>query len=208
MQGCRSVVCADMLQRLTTFVRIAESGSISRAARSLHLSVPMASRHLRRLEDDLGVTLVKRTTRRIELTDAGTEMLERARAILLAMEEASEAVRPGRGVVGRVVVSTQPALGRFRIVPLVAQLLDEHPRLRIDLHFSDRPVDLLADGVDLAIRAGARPQDGASTIVRHLCDYDLVVCASAPRSDDAGPGSQEQVPSGHEDGTGVPEDAS
>jgi DNA-binding transcriptional LysR family regulator len=78
---------------MATFVRIADSGNISRAARSLGLSVAMASRHLRWLEEEMGVALMRRTTRRLDLTDAGRDFVTRARAILAGVEEAKSAVR-------------------------------------------------------------------------------------------------------------------
>jgi DNA-binding transcriptional LysR family regulator len=163
---------------MATFVRIAEAGSISKAARSLGLSVAMTSRHLSWLEAELGAPLMRRTTRRITLTDAGQELLVRARGLLAGVEEARQAVRPGRGVVGRVVVSAPVSLGLARVAPLVPALLEKHPRLHVDLRLEDRAVDLLADGVDVAIRAGARPPDVASLVARRLGSYPRVVCAS------------------------------
>ncbi|MGO9765957.1 MAG: LysR family transcriptional regulator [Myxococcaceae bacterium] len=167
-----------MLRRMATFVKIAESGNISRAARSLGLSVPMASRHLLWLEKELGVGLMRRTTHHLMLTDAGREFLSRARAILSGLDEAREAVRPGRGVVGRVVLAVQPAFGLERIVPQVPALLEKHPRLRLDLRFEDHAVDLIAEGVDVAIRAGPRPKDSSSVVIRRLGSYGLVVVAA------------------------------
>jgi DNA-binding transcriptional LysR family regulator len=81
----------DTLSLMTTFVRIADSGSISSAARSLRLLVPMASRHLRSLEQELGVALVRRTTRRLDLTEAGAELLPRARRLLREVDETRDA---------------------------------------------------------------------------------------------------------------------
>ena len=78
----------DLLQHMETFVRIADAGSISKAANGLRLSKAMASRHLRALEDDLGVELIRRTTRRLALTDAGAEFLVRSRALLAGASEA------------------------------------------------------------------------------------------------------------------------
>src|SRR5215468_5260457 len=142
---------------MTSFVRIAEAGSISKAARTLGLSVAMTSRHLSSLEAELGAPLMRRTTRRIVLTDAGQEFLVRARAVLAAVDEAREAVRPGRGVAGRIVVSAPVSFGLARVAPVVRALLEKHPLLRVELRLDDRAVDLLADGIDLAIRAGSRP---------------------------------------------------
>lgn len=163
---------------MTTFVRIADSGSISRAARLLGLSVAMASRHLRWLEEELGVPLMRRTTRRIDLTEAGQEFLARARSLLAGLDEAKEVVRPGRGAAGRVVISMPIAFGLGRIAPLIPALLEKHPRLRVDLRFEDRQIDLLGDGIDIAIRAGARPADSPFLVARRLTTFDRVVCAS------------------------------
>jgi len=80
-----------MFEQMTTFVRIAEMGSITRAARSLGLSLPMASRHLRWLEKELGIALVHRTTRQLHLTDAGQEFATRARALLVGLDDANVA---------------------------------------------------------------------------------------------------------------------
>jgi len=163
---------------MTTFVRIADTGNISRAARSLGLSVAMASRHLRWLEDDVGVPLMRRTTRRLDLTEAGLDFVTRARAILAGVEEAKNVIRPGRGVAGRIVLSVPPSLGLGGIGPLVPALLDDNPRLRIELRFEDRVVDLLEDGVDVAVRAGRSPPDSPFVVARRLASFERVVCAS------------------------------
>jgi DNA-binding transcriptional LysR family regulator len=87
-------------------------------------------------------------------------------------------VRPGRGVTGRVILSVPVVFGLGRIAPLVPALLERHPRLHLDLRLEDRTVDLLADGVDLAIRAGARPPDSTFVVARRLDAYDRAICAS------------------------------
>src|SRR2546425_8893063 len=102
---------------MTTFVRIADSGSISGAARSLRISVPMASRHLRSLEEELGVALVRRTTRRLDLTEAGAELLPRARRLLREVDETRDAVRPAKGASGLLVVSAPVSFGLAQIAP-------------------------------------------------------------------------------------------
>jgi DNA-binding transcriptional LysR family regulator len=86
----------NLVQHLATFVRIADAGNISRAARSLGLSAPMASRHLRALEKEFGVVLMRRSTRRVDLTEAGTELLGRARRLLAGLDETRDALRPSR----------------------------------------------------------------------------------------------------------------
>jgi DNA-binding transcriptional LysR family regulator len=168
----------DLLQHMETFVRIADAGSISRAAKGLRLSVAMTSRHLRALEDDLGVELVRRSTRKLALTDAGIEFLARSRALLAGADEARRAVRPGPGVAGRLVMSLPVSFSLARLGPVFPLLLAEHPRLELDLRFEDRFVDLLGDGVDLAIRAGAVPPDSPNVVARKLAIIDRVLCAT------------------------------
>lgn len=168
----------DLLQRMTTFVRIADAGSISKAARSLRLSVAMTSRHLRGLEDELGVSLVRRTTRQLALTEAGETFLARARGVLAEVEDAREAVRPGRGALGRVVVSMPVSFGLERVSPIFPALLEAHPRLHLDLRLEDRFVDLLGDGVDVAIRAGVPPPDSPFLVARKLARVERMLCAS------------------------------
>jgi len=163
---------------MTTFVRIADTGNISRAARALGISVAMASRHLRWLEKDVGVPLMRRTTRRLDLTDAGLDFVIRARAILAGVEEAKNVLRPGRGVAGRVVLSVPPSLGLGQISPLVPALLDNNPRLRLEMRFEDRVIDLLEDGVDVAVRAGRAPPDSPFVVARRLATFERVLCAS------------------------------
>ncbi len=163
---------------MTTFVRIADAGSISKAATSLQLSVAMASRHLRALEEDLGVELIRRTTRALALTEAGAEFLLRSRALLAGVSDARDAVRPGRGAVGMVSISLPVSFGLAQIGPLFPALLAAHPRLKLDLRFEDRVIDLLADGVDLAIRAGMSPPDSPFVIARKLATVERLLCAS------------------------------
>jgi DNA-binding transcriptional LysR family regulator len=178
MQKRRRRHGVDLLQHMATFVRIADAGSISKGARSRNLSVAMASRHLRALEDELGVALMRRTTHQLDLTEAGAEFLARARAVLASADEAKDAVRPDRGAVGLVVVSLPVSFGLSMIEPLFHQLLRDHARLRLDLRFEDRAVDLLGDGVDLAIRAGVALPDSPFLVARRLATVRRVLCAS------------------------------
>jgi DNA-binding transcriptional LysR family regulator len=167
-----------MLDKMATFVRIADTGSISRAARSLGLSVGMASRHLQWLENDLSVQLMRRTTRHVDLTEAGRAFLERARLLLADLEDAKQVVRAGDGVAGRLVLSVPACLGTGKIVPLLPKFLEQHPRLRLDLRFEDRVTDLLADGIDVAIRADVRMPDSTFIVSRKLVSYERILCGS------------------------------
>lgn len=168
----------DYLQHLTTFVRIAEAGSISQAARGTQLSIAMASRHLSSLEEHFGVELVRRTTRRTQLTPAGEELLARARKLLAEIENTRDALRPGTGAAGLVTVSLPVSFGLSQIAPMLTELLDTHPRLQFDLRFEDRLVDLLGEGVDLAIRVGVAPPDSPFIVARKLASFARILCAS------------------------------
>jgi DNA-binding transcriptional LysR family regulator len=178
MQEWRNTRAMDVMSVMTTFVCIADSGSISSAARKLRLSVPMASRHLRALERELGVALVRRTTRRMDLTDAGTELLARARRLLRELDEARQAVRPSKLASGLVAISAPVAFGLAHVAPLVPRLLARHPQLSLDIRFDDRVVDLLGDGVDLAVRVGHAPPDSPFVVSRRLATYERIVCAA------------------------------
>jgi DNA-binding transcriptional LysR family regulator len=138
----------------------------------------MASRHLQWLENDLSVQLMRRSTRHIDLTDAGRAFLERARLLLADLEDAREVVRPGHGVAGRLVLSVPACLGIGKIVPLLPKFLEQHPRLRLDLRFEDRVTDLLADGVDVAIRADVRLPDSTFIVARKIVMYERILCGS------------------------------
>jgi DNA-binding transcriptional LysR family regulator len=170
-------VRSPMFEQMKTFVRIAEMGSITRAARSLGLSLPMASRHLRWLEQELGTALVHRTTRQLHLTDAGQEFATRARALLCGIDDAKQALSPGPSLAGRVVVTAPNALGTYELSSIIPSLALKHPRLRVELRLEDRAVDLVKEGVDLAIRAAA-PPDRASLVARELAVYNRIVCAA------------------------------
>lgn len=168
----------DFLAQLHTFVTIADTRSITRAARIVGLSVPMASRQLRALESELGAELVRRSTRNLQLTQAGLDFLDHARRLLDEVQQAKEAVRPGQGVQGTLVVSLPIAFGLARIAPLIPGFLARNPRLRLDLRFSDQLADMIADNVDVAIRAGVQPPDSHALIARRLDSYERVLCAS------------------------------
>ncbi|MCA9654508.1 MAG: LysR family transcriptional regulator [Myxococcales bacterium] len=168
----------DPVTLLSTFVSIADTGSISAGARKLRLSIAVASRRLRALEDDVGAPLFRRTTRRISLTEAGADLLPRARRLLRDLDELRDAVRPSASPRGRLVVSAPVSFGLPQIAPVIPELLQRHRGLTIELRLEDRVVDLLTDGVDLAIRVGAMPPDSPFVIARRLATFERVLCAA------------------------------
>ena len=168
----------DLLSQMRTFVRIAESGSLSRAAKSLRLSLAAVSRQLSALEHELGVPLVLRTTRRLALTEAGRTYHAEAIRVLGAVERAKETVQGSRRVEGRVVVSAGVTIGFHTVVPLLPRLAAKHPGLVVDLLLEDRNQDLIEDAVDLAIRVGDSLVDSTSIVAQRLGTFRRILVAS------------------------------
>ena len=151
---------SDRLQELGIFVRAAEAGSFSRAARELGTTQPSVSRTIAGLERRLGVKLLLRTTRRITLTEAGSVLLERARHILPEIDEAEEAARGTDSLRGLLKVAMPVAFGIREVIPRLPAFLADHPQLRIDFAMADGAEDLVAEGVDVALRLGQLADSG------------------------------------------------
>src|ERR1700737_989927 len=145
---------SDRLQELQVFVRAAESGSFSRAARELGLSQPSVSRIIGELEARLGVTMLLRTTRRITVTDAGALFLDRAREILSQIEDAEDAARGLDSLRGPIRRAIPIVYGTRELIPRLPKFLKTHPLLRVELMVVDARQDLVAEGADVAIRMG------------------------------------------------------
>jgi DNA-binding transcriptional LysR family regulator len=145
---------SDRWQELSIFVRAAESGSFSQAARELRLSQPSVSRIIGELEARLGVKLLLRTTRRITVTDAGALFLDRAREILAEMEDAEDAARGLDSLRGIIRLALPVVYGTREIIPLLPKFLALHSELKVEMTVSDARQDLVAEGADVAIRLG------------------------------------------------------
>lgn len=143
------------------FVRVVETGSFSAAARHEKIGQPAVSKAIAQLEDWVGVRLLLRSTRSLTPTDAGLSFLLRAKR---AMEEADEALLAARGnaggLSGRLRVSAAVCFARLHIVPKLPQFLAQHPELDIDLMLEDRNIDLIEEGIDVALRMGSLPDSG------------------------------------------------
>src|ERR1700761_6804651 len=147
----------DRFLSLQLFIRVARTGSFSVAGRDVGLSQPSASRIVAALEKDVGVALFTRTTRGVTLTEAGSDYLVRAEAILAALEEADHAARGTgelRGVL-RIALSTSFAVRT--ILPRLAPFADRHPALRVEFIMNDERQDLIGEGIDVALRIGSLP---------------------------------------------------
>lgn len=144
----------DRWFEIEVFTRVAESGSFSQAARELELSQPSTSRIITGLETRLGVKLLLRTTRHVALTEAGTAFLERARQAAADLEEAEDAVRGIDSLRGTVRLAVPIVYGTRAIIPLLPGFLENHPDLRVEITMRDERQNLVAAGVDMAIRMG------------------------------------------------------
>ena len=148
----------DRLGAMAQFVRVVESGSFSAAARVLGQGQPAISKAVAQLETRLGVALVTRTTRALTLTDAGRAFYERAKTVLDATEEAEAAARGAQAALsGRLRVCAPVTFARLHIVPHLPRFIAAHPALDLDLILDDRRIDLIEEGIDVAIRAGDMP---------------------------------------------------
>lgn len=167
----------DRMDDLSLFLRVFDAGSISAAARSLDLSVAVASQRLKRLEGSLGVRLFHRTTRRLTPTPEGAALAEQGRslvhdldALMASMREASS------GVSGTLRFTTSATFARYYVSPLLARFMQRHPQLRVSVDLSDQQHDLVAAGFDLALRIGAL--DDSTLVARRLASNRRVLCAS------------------------------
>lgn len=141
-------------EELRTFVEVANSGGISPAAIRLGVGKSIVSRRLFRLEAELGVQLLSRTTRGAALTEAGATFRDHAARMCAEMESAREAIRPAGNLRGRFRISAPLSFGPTHFAPVFAEMARRHPELHIHTCYSDQVVDLIAEGFDCAIRLG------------------------------------------------------
>ncbi|MGX8009379.1 LysR family transcriptional regulator [Mesorhizobium sp. ORM8.1] len=168
----------DRLESMEVFVRAVDLGSFAAAAAALDLSGPMVGKHVRFLEERLGMRLLNRTTRRQSLTDFGRAYYERCR-IVLAEADAADALAADQlsEPRGKLRVTMPAHFGRHCVTPILLELARRHPTLELDLSLSDRFADLVEDGFDLAIRTGAL-DDRAGIIARRVARQRMIVCAA------------------------------
>ena len=162
---------------MNSFVRVVEAGSISKAAEQLGMAKSGVSRRLADLESRLGVRLMNRTTRRSSLTDAGRTYYEGAVKLLSDVAELDAVVADSEASLeGRLRLAAPLSFGLCHLAPAIEEFVEAHPAVLIDIDFSDRQVDLVAQGVDLAIRI-AELRD-SSLKARRICPVRLMLCAS------------------------------
>lgn len=145
------------IEDIVTFIEVAEAGGVSAAARRLGISKSIVSRRLLRLEEELGAQLLARTTRGAALTEAGEIFREHAGRIGAEVEAAKETIRPAGDLRGRLRIAMPLSFGPTHFAPVLADMARRHPQLHVHTAYSDRFVDLIADGFDCAIRIGFLP---------------------------------------------------
>lgn len=167
----------DRFAAMQTFVTVADLKGFAPAARKLGLSASGVTRMIAALEEQLGARLLQRTTRSVTLTDAGTRYLERARRILSDLDEAEGSTRQERThPAGRLVVSAPFGFGRLHVSPLLSVYLQRYPDVSAELRLSDRMVNLVEEGIDVAVRIG--PLADSTLVARAVGDMRRMVVAS------------------------------
>jgi len=167
----------DRLTSMEAFVAAAESGSYARAATRLGLSPQMVAKHVAALEQRLGARLLNRTTRRQSLTELGSAYLERCRHILGEAQAADSLAQIMNATPrGKLRISAPVTFGSYSLMPFVTAFLREHPQVEIDLHLTDRYIDLVEEGYEAAFRIG--PLADSSLTARPLAPYRLIACAA------------------------------
>ena len=169
---------SDRLAGIDEFVAVVESGSFAAAAARLHLTRSAVGKTVARLESRLGVRLCHRTTRVLGLTEDGEVYYERCVRALAELEAGQAALESGRREpVGRVRISVPVVFGRKCAAPVLYDEARRYPRLKLEISFSDRPVDLVEEGFDLALRNG-HLRDQAGLVARKLARQRMAVCGS------------------------------
>lgn len=166
-----------LLENIQVFVRVVELGSLSAAGRHLRMSPAVVSHRLQQLEHHLGVRLLNRTTRQVSLTEQGAAFYEAAQTVVAAVEEAESVVADAGGRPrGELKVTAPLGFGRRVVAPLVPAFQARYPDLSVRLRLSDHLLDLLKEGIDLAIRLGVLPD--SSLIARKIAEVPRLLCAS------------------------------
>jgi DNA-binding transcriptional LysR family regulator len=167
----------DRFQAMRVFVAVADTAGFAPAARKLHMSPPAVTRAIAVLEERLGVLLFHRTTRQVRLTEAGSRFLEDCRRILADLEEAEDSVGGAhRAPRGLLSVTASVRFGAMVVAPLALEFLDRYPEVSVQTLFMDRVVNLLDEGIDVAVRIGPLPDSGLTAI--RVGSVRRVVCAA------------------------------
>jgi DNA-binding transcriptional LysR family regulator len=175
--GTNGFESMDRLLAMEAFVAVVDGGSLTAAAKQMGLSGPMVGKHLRALESRLGVCVLTRTTRRQNLTEAGRAYYEHCKLILSEVRVAESSVEALRAMPrGHLRISAPVSFGTTCLAPALVDYMALYPDLSVELILSDRIVDLVEDGFDVAVRIGKLPN--STLVARALAPYAMVICAS------------------------------
>jgi DNA-binding transcriptional LysR family regulator len=165
----------DRLAAMEAFVLVVDTGSFSAAARRLNVGQPAVSKLIAQLEERLGVKLLVRTTRGLTATEAGLNYYERARRSIVEADEAELAARgAGSSLTGKLRIAAAVTFARIHLIPRLPEFLRRHPDLEIEVVLDDRTVDLVQEGIDVALRMGRQLADSSLT-VRRIASAPCVV---------------------------------
>lgn len=164
-------------EHLRLFVRIAVTQNISMAGNELGLSPPVASMHMNKLEESLGVKLIHRTTRKVSLTEEGREFLPHAEEVLNVIDSAKASVGAGSFTPqGTIRIAAPSSFARMHIVPALKGFVEQYPELKVDLRQSDSMVDMVEGGFDIAIRNASL--NDSTLVARKLTGDHRIICAA------------------------------
>ncbi|MGA0609432.1 LysR substrate-binding domain-containing protein [Caldimonas sp. KR1-144] len=167
----------DDLKALSTLALVVETGSFRRAAVELGVAPQATSKTVRQLEAQLGVRLLHRTTRRLNLTDEGERLLAQVRPALSTIRDAMAQSRVSRAELGGMLRITAPrSLGQHLVLPLIASFVEQHPEVQVELELEDRISDTVADKIDVGFRTGGGMD--RNVVARRLLDIQHWICAS------------------------------
>jgi DNA-binding transcriptional LysR family regulator len=168
----------DRLQGIQVFAQVVEQGHLARAAERLGMSTSAVSRHLSELESHLGVRLLNRTTRRLSLTESGRVFYERSVQLLADLEEAETVATAGSvAPQGTLKLTCSIAFGVRHLAPAIAEFSQRYPAMRFEIELSDRMVDIVDEGMDLALRIG---DVGSQTLIGRRIGTSQMICCAAP----------------------------
>lgn len=168
----------DKTTEMTIFVQAVESGGFSAAARALDLTPSAVSKQIRRLEDRLHIRLFDRTTRRVHLTEAGQVYYQQCAKILRAIAEAEEAVASlSAEPRGTLRIAATVSFGRVEVLPRINEFMARYPHINVEVELTDRHVDLVEEGIDVAIQ-WREQMDDPNIVARRLCVNNRIICAA------------------------------
>lgn len=167
----------DLLQAMAVFVKVVETGSMTAAGSECGLSTTMVGNHLRALEQRLGVSLLKRTTRRQGLTEFGSTYYQRCLEVLALVADSEQLAEQSQGTpTGTLRITAPFTFGSESLAPVLSEFTQRYPQIKLDIVWSNERMDLIGQGFDAAIRLGLIPT--SSLIARPLVDYTLTLCAA------------------------------